>query len=77
MIIPPLSEEEAKKVEIVRGPNIKFLPVPEAPTQYLCAPVSLKGRDNISTDDITTGQCGVLQHALQYSADVPVLLPPL
>ena len=53
MIIPPLSEEEAKKVEIVRGPNIKFLPVPEAPTQYLCAPVSLKGRDNISTDDIT------------------------
>ena len=53
MIIPPLSEEEAKKVEIVRGPNIKFLPVPEAPTQYLCAPISLKGRDNISTDDIT------------------------
>ena len=51
MIIPPLSEEEAKKVEIVRGPNIKFLP--EAPTQYLCAPISLKGRDNISTDDIT------------------------
>lgn len=53
MIIPPLSEEEAKKVEIVRGPNIKFLPVPEAPTQDLCAPISLKGRDNISTDDIT------------------------
>ena len=53
MIIPPLSEEEAKKVEIVRGPNIKFLPGPEAPTQYLCAPISLKGRDNISTDDIT------------------------
>lgn len=53
MIIPPLSGEEAKKVEIVRGPNIKFLPVPEAPTQYLCAPISLKGRDNISTDDIT------------------------
>ena len=53
LIIPPLSEEEAKKVEIVRGPNIKFLPVPEAPTQDLCAPISLKGRDNISTDDIT------------------------
>ncbi len=53
MIIPPLSEEEAKKVEIVRGPNIKFLPIPEAPTQYLSAPISLKGRDNISTDDIT------------------------
>ena len=53
MILPPLSPEEAEQVEIVRGPNIKFLPVPEPPTQYLCAPISLKGRDNISTDDIT------------------------
>lgn len=53
MIIQPLEEEEAKKVEIVRGPNIKFLPVPEQPTQHLCVPISLKGGDNISTDDIT------------------------
>ena len=53
MIISPLPEEEAKKVEIVRGPNIKFLPVPEKPQQHLCVPVSLKGGDNISTDDIT------------------------
>jgi len=53
MLIQPLPEEEAREVEIVRGPNIKFLPVPEAPQQYLSAPVSLKGGDNISTDDIT------------------------
>ena len=53
MIIKPLPEEEAKEVEIVRGPNIKFLPVPDEPTQHLCVPVSLKGGDNISTDDIT------------------------
>ena len=53
MIIQPLPEEEAKKVEIVKGPNIKYLPVPEAPQQHLCVPISLKGRDNISTDDIT------------------------
>lgn len=53
MIIKPLPEEEAKKVEIVKGPNIKFLPVPEEPQQHLCVPVSLKGGDNISTDDIT------------------------
>ena len=53
MIIKPIPEEEAKQVEIVRGPNIKFLPVPEIPEQYLKAPVSLKGGDNISTDDIT------------------------
>ena len=31
MIIKPLPIEEAKKVEIVKGPNIKFLPIPEAP----------------------------------------------
>ena len=53
MIIKPLDPEEAKKVEIVRGPNIKFLPVPDEPQQYLKVPVSLKGGDNISTDDIT------------------------
>lgn len=53
MIIKPLPEDEAKKVEIVRGPNIKFLPIPEVPTQHLKVPVSLKGGDNISTDDIT------------------------
>ena len=53
MIIEPLPDEEAQKVEIVRGPNIKFLPIPEPPRQYLQVPVSLKGGDNISTDDIT------------------------
>lgn len=53
MIIRPLPKEEAKDVEIVRGPNIKFLPVPEEPKQHLCVPVSLKGGDHISTDDIT------------------------
>jgi len=53
MIIPPLPKEEAEKVEIVKGPNIKFLPVPEAPEQNLTCQISLKGGDNISTDDIT------------------------
>lgn len=53
MIIKPLAPEEAAKVEIVRGPNIAPLPVPDAPEQYLCAQVSLKTVDNITTDDIT------------------------
>lgn len=53
MIIKPLPIGEAKKVEIVKGPNIKFLPIPEAPQQHLCVPVSLKTLDNVSTDDIT------------------------
>ena len=53
MLIPPLPPEEAEKVEITRGPNIKFLPVPDVPEQLLEAPVSLKTLDNVSTDDIT------------------------
>ncbi len=52
-IIAPLPPEEASKVEIVRGPNIKPLPIPEPPQQHLRVPVSLKGGDDITTDDIT------------------------
>ena len=52
MIIEPLPEE-AKKVEIVRGPNIQPLPIPDAPEQHLQAQISLKTVDNITTDDIT------------------------
>lgn len=53
MIIPPLPAEEAEKVEVKKGPNIKFLPVPEIPQQHLECKVSLKAGDNVSTDDIT------------------------
>ncbi|MCD8220780.1 MAG: aconitate hydratase [Clostridiales bacterium] len=53
MILPPLEPKKAAEVEIVRGPNIKPLPVPDVPEDHLIAPVSLKGGDNISTDDIT------------------------
>ena len=53
LLIEPLPAKEAVQVEIVRGPNIKFLPIPDEPTRHLCVPVSLKGGDNISTDDIT------------------------
>ena len=53
MIIEPLPEEEAQKVEIVRGPNIQPLPIPEPFTDHLCVPISLKTVDNITTDDIT------------------------
>lgn len=53
MLIAPLSPEEAEKVEITRGPNIKFLPVPDVPEHHLKAGVSLKARDNVTTDDIT------------------------
>ena len=53
LIIPPLSPEEAAKVEVVKGPNIAYLPVPEAPEENLTAKISLKAGDNVSTDDIS------------------------
>lgn len=53
MLIPPLPRKEAEKVPLVKGPNIQYLPVPEKPDEVLDAKVSLKGTDNISTDDIT------------------------
>lgn len=53
MIVKPLPQEEAQEVEVVRGPNIKPLPVPDAPEQHLKVQISLKTVDNITTDDIT------------------------
>jgi aconitate hydratase len=51
MIIKPLVD--VSSVEIIRGPNIKPLPVNTRPQNRLVAKVSLKVGDNISTDDIT------------------------
>lgn len=49
-LMPPA---DGKDIPIVRGPNIKPLPVADPPEQTLEAKVSLKARDNVSTDDIT------------------------
>ena len=51
MIIKPLLD--GSNVEIIRGPNIKPLPINNPPQEKLVAKVSLKAGDNISTDDIT------------------------
>ena len=53
MIIQPLPEEEAAKVEIIRGPNIKPLPINTQLPERIAVPVTLKAGDNVSTDDIT------------------------
>jgi len=52
MIIPPLPEAEAAKVEIVRGPNIKPLPKAEPLPETLEGSVLAALGDNITTDDI-------------------------
>lgn len=46
-------EADGRDVEIIRGPNIKPLPIATPPAQTLTAGISLKAGDNVSTDDIT------------------------
>ncbi|MDY4010850.1 MAG: aconitate hydratase [Fusobacterium gastrosuis] len=50
MIIPP--EENLKEVEIIRGPNIKPMPINEALPEKVQVHVSAYCGDNITTDDI-------------------------
>ena len=46
--------------EVVRGPSIKAVPLGEAVTETLEAPVLLKLGDKVSTDDISPSGAGVL-----------------
>ncbi|HVZ81466.1 MAG TPA: aconitate hydratase [bacterium] len=57
-IIPPA--KDPKKVEVVRGPNIKPLPVNEPLADSLSGPAILKVGDNITTDHIMPAGSKVL-----------------
>ena len=60
MIALPASEEEADKVEILRGPNIKPYPETAPLEDSIIAPVSLKVEDNITTDHIMPAGAKIL-----------------
>jgi aconitate hydratase len=60
MIIPPLSFEEATKVQIVRGPNIKPLPEFNILPEKLEGEVLLKVEDDITTDHIMPAGAKIL-----------------
>lgn len=51
LILEP--EEDGSKVEVVRGPNIKPMPINDPMPETLTARVSAVRGDNITTDDIT------------------------
>jgi aconitate hydratase len=53
MLIQP--DENGANVSVIRGPNIKPLPINSPLPEYFCAPVSLKAGNNVSTDDIVPG----------------------
>lgn len=58
MILPPA--ENGAEIEIIRGPNIKPLPINEALPEEIEAPVILKVGDNITTDHIVPAGSKVL-----------------
>lgn len=68
-IIPPASEEEAKDLPILRGPNIKPFPDSHPLEDFLEAPLVLKVGDNITTDHIMPAGSKILP----YRSNIPHL----
>lgn len=60
MIVPPASVEEAKNVEILRGPNIKPFPTTTPLDDTIEATCALKVGDNITTDHIMPAGAKIL-----------------
>ncbi|MFC4556890.1 aconitate hydratase [Virgibacillus kekensis] len=58
----PLPQEEARNVDLVKGPNIVSIPEMDKLPDTLEIPVLLKVGDNISTDEILAGGARVLPY---------------
>ncbi len=69
MIEAPATEEEAKDVEVVRGPNIKPFPKTEPLPEEITAKAVLKVGDNITTDHIMPAGAKILP----YRSNIPHL----
>lgn len=67
MLVPPLPEVEAVRVELVKGPNISALPSMDVLPDRLEMPILLKLGDNISTDEIMPAGARVLP----YRSNIP------
>ena len=68
-VLMPASPEEAKSVEVVRGPNIRPMPLGESLQDEISAPLTLKVGDNITTDHIMPAGAKILP----YRSNVPKL----
>ena len=68
-VIPPASEEEAKDLEVLRGPNIKPFPTEIPQEDSLTAELALKVGDNITTDHIMPAGAKILP----YRSNIPHL----
>ena len=68
-VITPAAAEEAKDLEVLRGPNIKEFPKSPEFTDSLTAPLVLKVEDNITTDHIMPAGAKILP----YRSNIPYL----
>ena len=68
-VIPPASAEEAKDIEILRGPNIKPFPDSKPLGDSINVPLVLKVGDNITTDHIMPAGAKILP----YRSNIPHL----
>ena len=69
MFVAPLDAEQARHVELVKGPNISSLPELSPLPDEVEAPVVLKVGDNISTDEISPAGA----RALPFRSNIPKL----
>ena len=68
-VIPPASPEDADRLPILRGPNIKPFPDSKPLEDSLAAPLVLKVGDNITTDHIMPAGAKILP----YRSNIPHL----
>ena len=68
-VVLPASEEEAKELEILRGPNIKPFPTTYPLKNEISANLTLKVGDNITTDHIMPAGAKILP----YRSNIPFL----
>ncbi|MEE0898371.1 MAG: aconitate hydratase [Acutalibacteraceae bacterium] len=68
-VIAPATEEEAKDLEVLRGPNIKPFPTEIPQEDSLTAQLALKVGDNITTDHIMPAGAKILP----YRSNIPHL----
>ncbi len=68
-VIEPASEEDAKTLEVMRGPNIKPFPKETPQEDVLTAEIALKVGDNITTDHIMPAGAKILP----YRSNIPHL----
>ena len=68
-VLPPAAPEKAAELEVLRGPNIRELPQGQPVGDRICAELSLKLGDNITTDHIMPAGAKILP----YRSNIPKL----